>query len=39
MMRELLRAPDAILTDLGHDLADETVRKVVRLQLTEGGKA
>jgi hypothetical protein len=39
MMRELLRAPDAILTDLGHDLADETVRKVVRLRLTEGGKA
>ena len=27
----------AILTDLGHDLADEHVREVVRLRLTEGG--
>ena len=27
----------AILTDLGHDLDDENVRKVVRFRLTEGG--
>jgi hypothetical protein len=26
----------AILTDLGHDLGDEHVRKVVRLRLLEG---
>jgi hypothetical protein len=27
----------AILADLGHDLKDESVRKVVRLRLVEGG--
>jgi hypothetical protein len=29
----------AVLTDLGHDLADEGVRRVVRLRLLEGGQA
>ncbi len=29
----------AILTDLGYDLEEENVRKVVRLRLLEGGKA
>jgi hypothetical protein len=28
-----------ILTDLGYDLEEENVRKVVRLRLLEGGKA
>jgi hypothetical protein len=29
----------AIVTDLGHDLADEKTRKIVRLRLIEGGKS
>jgi hypothetical protein len=29
----------AILTDLGYDLEEENVRKVVRLRLLEGGEA
>jgi hypothetical protein len=37
--QQLARVVSAIVTDLGHDLADEHVRKVVRLRLIEGGEA
>jgi hypothetical protein len=36
--QQLAQVIRAILMDLGHDLADENVRKVVRLRLIEGGK-
>jgi hypothetical protein len=36
--QRLARVIRAILTDLWHDPAEERVRKVVRLRLTEGGK-
>jgi hypothetical protein len=36
--QQLARVIRAILTDLGHDLSDEHVRKVVPLRLIEGGK-
>jgi hypothetical protein len=35
--QQLAQVIRAILIDLGHDLADEHVREVVRLRLTEGG--
>jgi hypothetical protein len=35
--QQLAQVIRAILTDLGHDLADEHVREVVRLRLIEGG--
>jgi hypothetical protein len=35
--RQLARVVSAIVTDLGHDLADEHVRNVVRFRLLEGG--
>jgi hypothetical protein len=36
--QQLARVITAVLTDLGHDPADEHVRKVVRLRLLEGAK-
>ena len=36
---QLARVVSAILSDLGHDLEDEGVRKVVRLRMLQGGKA
>jgi hypothetical protein len=36
--QQLAKVVRAILTDLGHDLGDERVRKVVRLRLVEGGR-
>lgn len=35
--QQLAQVIRAVLTDLGHDLADEHVREVVRRRLTEGG--
>ena len=35
--QQLAQVMRAVLTDLGHDLADEHVREVVRRRLTEGG--
>jgi hypothetical protein len=35
--RQLARVVSAIVIDLGHDLADDRVREVVRLRLLEGG--
>jgi TPP-dependent pyruvate/acetoin dehydrogenase alpha subunit len=37
--QQLAKVVTSILTDLGHDPADDEVRKVVRLRLLEGGKA
>lgn len=37
--QQLAEVIRAVLTDLGHDLEDPDVRKVVRLRLIEGGKA
>lgn len=37
--QQLAQMIRAILTDLGHDLGDANVRKVVRFRLIEGGKA
>ena len=37
--RQLANVVSAVLTDLGHNLEDEQVRRVVRLRLIEGGKA
>lgn len=36
--QQIARVVTAILTDLGHDLADERTRQVVRLRLIEGGR-
>jgi len=36
--RQLARVVTAVLTDLGHDPADDEVRRVVRLRLLEGGQ-